>query len=108
MKIEPTLELHPNMLAALEEPRAAISQRYPQARFQVSRGEDDPTIVQLIATVDLEDTDPVLDVVMERLLVLHADDLPIFVVTQRPPERIVAMLETAQVHKRMAVPTVLL
>lgn len=105
MKTEPTLELDLGMRAALEELQATIRQHYPEALFTTSRGEDDPTIVQLVTTVDLDDTDPVLDVVIERILELQAEDLPIFVVTQRPPERTVAMVEAAQKQKRMAVPT---
>jgi hypothetical protein len=104
MKIEPGLELDPRMAAALEELAATISQHYPGSSFRVSRGEDDPTIVQLIATIDVEDTDPVLDVVMERLLELQ-ETLPVFVVTERPLERTIAMREAAEAQKRAVVPT---
>ena len=85
-----------------------ISQLYPEAAFRVSYGEDDPTIVQLVAVVDIEDTDPVLDVVMDRLLELHDEDLLVFVVTERPIERTLAMREAAQAQRRAAVPTALL
>ena len=105
MKIEPGLDLDPKMHAALEELAAIISQHYPEASFRVSRGEDDPTIVQLVATVDVEDTDQVLDVVMDRLLELHDEDLLVFVVTERPLERTIAMREAAQVQRRAVVPT---
>ena len=108
MTIEPGLDLDSNVHAALEELAAIISQNYPEARFRVSRGEDDPTIVQLVATVDVEDTDVVLDVVMERLLELQANELPVFVVTERPVERTIAMVEAAQAQKRGTVPTALL
>ena len=43
-----------------------IGQHYPEASFRVSYGEDDSTIVQLVGVVDIEDTDPVLDVVMDE------------------------------------------
>ena len=105
MKIDPTLGLDPRMHAALEELAAVISQHYPDATFRVSRGEDDPTIVQLVAVVDIEDTDPVLDVVMDRVLELHDEDLLVFVVTERPLERTIAMHEAAQVQRRAVVPT---
>jgi hypothetical protein len=91
MKIDPTLELDPRMQTALDELAAIISQHYPEAAFRVSCGEDDPTIVQLVAIVDVEDTDPVLDVVMDRMLELHDEDLLVFVVTERPIERTIAM-----------------
>src|SRR3954453_12374455 len=104
MKIEPSLDLDPKMRTALEELAATITQHYPDATFRVNRGEDDPTIVQLVATVDIEDTDPVLDVVMDRVLELHDEDLLVFVVTERPIERTMAMRETAKAQKRAAVP----
>lgn len=96
------------MHAALEELAALISQHYPEASFRVSRGEDDPAIVQLVTTVDVEDTEPVLDVVMDRLLELQAHELPIFVVTERPLERTIAMREAALTQRRALVPTALL
>ena len=105
MKIEPGLELDPKMEAALEELAATISQHYPGSTFRVSRGEDDPTIVQLVATVDVEDTDLVLDVVMDRLLELHDEDLLVFVATERPLERTIAMREAAAAQTRAAIPT---
>ena len=105
MKIEPGVDLDPKMHAALDELAALISQHYPDATFRVSRGEDDPTIVQLVAVVDIEDTDPVLDVVIDRVLKLHDEDLLVFVVTERPLERTIAMREAAQVQRRAVIPT---
>jgi hypothetical protein len=105
MKIEPGFELDPKMRAALEELAGMISQHYPEASFRVSCGEDDPAIVQLVAVVDIEDTDPVLDVVMDRVLELHDEDLLVFVVTERPLERTIAMREAAQAQRRAVVPT---
>jgi len=95
------------MHTALQELAAMISQHYPEASFRVSSGEDDPTIVQLVAVVDIEDTDQVLDVVMERLLELHDEDLLVFVVTERPIERTLAMREAARSRKWATVPTAL-
>ena len=96
MKIEPGLDLDPKVHAALEELAGIISQHYSDASFRVTRGEDDPSIVQLVTVADLEDTDPVLDVVMQRLLELQAEDLPVFVVTERPLERTIAMHDAAR------------
>ena len=105
MKIQRGLALDPKIQAALKELAALISQHYPDASFRVSRGEDNPAIIQLVTTVDLEDTDVVHDVVMERVLALHDQDLPIFVVTERPLERTFAMREAAQAQRRVVVPT---
>jgi hypothetical protein len=104
MKTEPALSLDPRMQAALEELEATIRRHYPDARFRVSRGEDDPAIVQLITIVDIEDTDPVLDVVIERVLELQAEELPIFVVTERPPERTMAMVNAARAMYKAGIP----
>ena len=51
------------------------------------------------------DTDPVLDVVMDRLLDLQDSGLMLFVVTDGPLERTIAMREAAQAHRRIVVPT---
>src|SRR5215212_1157193 len=77
MSIEPGADLDPMLHTALEQLAAGISQRYAEAAFRVSRGEEDPAIVQLVATVDMDNTDPMLDVVMGRLLDLQAERLPV-------------------------------
>lgn len=105
MKAGQTVDLDSRMNAGIEALRATIRRHYPEARFRVSQGEDDPTIVQLIATVDLEDMDPVLDIVIEQVLSLQAEGLPVFVVTERPPERTIAMFNAAHTLRRIAVPT---
>lgn len=86
----------PRVDGALRALRASILERYPEARFRVTGGEDDPAIVQVVATVNVDDTDQVLDVVMERVLDLQEQGLPIFVVTERPIERTVRLLEAAR------------
>jgi hypothetical protein len=107
MKIETGLDLDPTTYGAIEELAATIKQAYPEASFRISRGEDDAAIVQLVAVVDLEDTEPVLDLVMDRVLDLQDAGLPIFVVTERPRERTLALRETAHAQRRMVVPTAL-
>jgi hypothetical protein len=108
MKIAAGLDLDPTMYGALDELAASIMQDYPEASFRVSRGEDDAAIVQLVAVVDVEGTDPVLDLVMDRLLDLQDEGLPIFVVTERPPERVLAMHEAARTKRRLVSPTALI
>ena len=104
MRIESDLNLSPRVQSALEELAAIIRQHYPEATFRVSRGEDDPAIVQLVMTVDLEDTDPVFDVIMPRLLELHDEDLPIFVAIERPPERTLAIRQATRAQGRATIP----
>ena len=75
---------HPRVESALSELRELIEAEYPAATFEVSSGED-PEGIYLIATVDVQDTDSVVDVVIERLLELQIEErLPVYVVPLRP------------------------
>lgn len=74
--------------AALAELKQLIKRRYPEARFSVAGGPEDPQEVHLVATVDLEDTDEVLDLVMERMLQFQLEEqLPVYVSPRRTPQR---------------------
>jgi hypothetical protein len=74
--------------AAVSELQALIRLHYPAATFQVTQGED-PVGTYVIATVDVDDTDAVVDVYIDRLLKLQIDDsLPVYVVPVRPLDRI--------------------
>ncbi len=73
------------VIAELQE---KVSRRYPDARFEVFEGED-PKGTYLRAVVDVEDTDEVVDLVIDRLLGLQVEErLPLYFVASRPPERI--------------------
>ena len=63
----------PRMQAAIEELQRLIQQHYPEATFQVEPG-DDPTAMYVLATVDGEDTDEVVEVYIDRLLELQIDE----------------------------------
>lgn len=81
----------PRISAALEELRMLVWRRYPEATFQVTTAQDDPSIVHLIAEVDLDDTEPLVDLVIDRMVQLQVDDgLPIFVIPRRTPARVAA------------------
>jgi len=72
----------------LDELRGIILRRYPEATFEVSRGPDDPEAIHLTATVDVEDTEDVVDLVIDRMMELQIEEnLPIFVIPTRPMER---------------------
>ena len=78
----------PRMQAAIEEIQRLIQQHYPEATFQVEPG-DDPTGMYILTTVDVEDTDVVVEVYIERLLELQIDEgLPVYVVPVRPLARV--------------------
>jgi hypothetical protein len=83
-------ETDPRIQSALDELRGIIAQQYPTAIFEVSRGED-PEGIYLDAIVDVEDTDEVFDLVVDRLLEMQIDEeLPIYVIPIRPVERVLA------------------
>ena len=88
MRAEP-LELGtPRMQAAIEDLQRLIQQHYPEATFQVELG-DDPTGMYVLATVDIEDTDAVVEVYIDRLLELQIDEgLAVYVVPVRPLARV--------------------
>lgn len=76
--------------AAVSEIKALIRARFPEAKFEVVDG-DDPEGVYLIATVDVADTDEVVDCYVDRLLELQVEDeMPLYVVPVRPLDRILA------------------
>ena len=78
----------PRMQAAIEELQRLIQQHYPEATFQVEPG-DDPTGMYVLATVDVEDTDAVVEVYIDRLLELQIDEgLAVYVVPVRPLARV--------------------
>ncbi|MBI2861443.1 MAG: hypothetical protein HYX89_01340 [Chloroflexi bacterium] len=73
----------PRIPTALAELKGMISQRYPQATFEVGVGED-PEGVYLTATVDVEDTTEVFDVVVDRLVEMEVEEgLPVYVVAEQ-------------------------
>lgn len=70
--------------AVLEEFKELISTEYPEAVFAVEVG-GEPDGVYLIVTLDLEDTEEVLDVIMDRMLEVQIDEyLPVYVLPLRP------------------------
>jgi len=69
---------------AVDELQRLIRQVDPRATFQVAPGED-PTGIYVLATVDVEDTERVMDAYMDRLLTLQIDEgLPLYVLPLHP------------------------
>jgi len=80
------------MEKAVNELKGMIAARFPQASFVVEEGFD-PKGIYLVTTVDIADTDEVIDVVGDRLLELQATEgLPLYVTPLRPIQRVVAEL----------------
>ena len=89
MSIERAAAFEPRVQQALEELRTTIAARYPTATFEVARDLEEPENVDLVTTVDLDDPDEVLDLVIERLMELQVDErIPVHVIPIRTPERV--------------------
>ena len=92
MKQEHPIPLTSAMEKAVNELKGTIAERFPQACFVVEEGFD-PKGIYLVTTVDIADTDEVIDVVGDRLLELQVDEgLPLYVTSLRPIERVIAEL----------------
>ena len=74
---------------AVKELIGIIKQRYSTASFVVEPGEDDPEVTHVTTTVDIDDPDEVVDLVIDRMLELQLDEgIPIYVIPIRTPERV--------------------
>ncbi len=92
----------PAVVAAVDELKGLIAERYPQATFVVGPGFDEPG-VYLVATVDVEDTDEVGEVYRDRLLDMRVEEgLPIYVNTIRPLYRVIADLRAREARSSLA------
>lgn len=91
----------PRIRAAVAELQGLIRARYPDAKFDVFEDED-PHGIYLQATVDVENSFDVIDLVSDRLVDFQVDDgLPVYLLLSRPPERVAAMRrEMPLVHRR--------
>ncbi len=91
---------------AVEELKGMIRRHYPDAEFRLGANPEDSAITELVTIVDADDTDQVLDVVVDRQMELQInEDLPIFVVTERPWKRVRQILEEARAKKMAGIPT---
>ncbi len=92
MKTEREPTISDRSKAALAELQGLITRQYPAATFSVRRGIDDSDGIELWTTVDVEDTDQVLDHVIDRVMEMQIEDrLPVHVIPVRPRERVLAM-----------------
>lgn len=102
MTAEHHIQITPPMEAALRELKELITARFPQASFAVEDGFD-PEGIYLVATVDVEDTDEVVDVVGDRLVELQVEDgLPVYLAPLRPIARVVAELRAREARAPLA------
>jgi hypothetical protein len=80
-------------IAELEE---TIRRRFPHAVFSLMAGEDSESL-WLVATVDIDDPDEVLDLVIERIVDLQVDEgIRIHVLPERTAARMEETLRANQ------------
>jgi disulfide oxidoreductase YuzD len=83
---------------AINELKTTISASFPDAQFKIAHvtDVDGAESVHLQTTVDVLDTDEVLDLVIERVVDLIVDEgIPIHVIPLRPLERVLAEMHAA-------------
>lgn len=86
----PADENDPRIQAALDELRGMILERFPDATFTVSHGED-PEGIYLNPIVDIDDLDEVTSVILSRVVDMQIDEgLPVYVIPGWPSHRIEA------------------
>lgn len=85
---EEAIELEPRMQQAIAELEALILQVYPGATFTLARDPEDCEVILLKPMVDVDDRDPVMDLIIDRLVELQTEeDLPLDVMIVRPKAR---------------------
>ena len=90
------IRLTPRMQEAVRELKRLITERFPDASFVVEEGFD-PEGIYLVTTVDIADTDEVIDVVGDRLVELQVTEgLPLYVTPLRPIDRVIADLRNRE------------
>lgn len=88
------------MQHALDSLKALVRERYPEATFEVVASPDDPESVDLITTVDLEDPDEVVDLVIDQVLHFQLEEcLPVHVIPVRPLARVLEEMRPAERRK---------
>ncbi|OGY28419.1 MAG: hypothetical protein A2802_01940 [Candidatus Woykebacteria bacterium RIFCSPHIGHO2_01_FULL_43_29] len=88
---------------AISELQAVITERYPTATFDVTAGEDEPTAIHLRTTVDLDDPDEVLDLVIDRVLAFQVEQgIPVHVIPLRTPKRLAQLLKQTSAQQTPA------
>src|SRR5947209_1821237 len=94
--------LDPSVQSAVDELREVISRRYPSASFDIVSDPDETENVDMWTTVDLDDPDEVLDLVIDRLLQLQVEErVPVHVIPVRSPERVLAELSSRRQPRKL-------
>ncbi len=92
LEYEQKLLADPQIRKAIDELIGIIRERYPEARFDVGLGGESSGI-HVRTTVDVEDTEDVTNLYMDRLVDMQVEEgLPIHVIPVRPLARTTEML----------------
>jgi len=101
MSMEQSISINEQHQSALNDLEELIRARYPDAQFEVVQGIDDPEAIHLNTTVDVEDVDEVLDVVIDRLFEIQVEQgLPIHVIPLQPVERVLEEMAAEAAYAR--------
>lgn len=96
--------ISPRIAEVLAEFHETIARHYPEATFEVQRGEN-PLDIYLVATVDVEDTDEVFSLVRDRMVDVQIDEgLPVYVTVLPPIERVLEQLRRQEAEQGRALP----
>jgi hypothetical protein len=88
----------PEIQAAIDELKGMIAERFPDAVFDV-REQYEPPGISLTATVDIEDTDEVFEIVVDRIIELQVyERIPVYVTPLRPIERVMEEIRKQAEH----------
>lgn len=86
----------PRMRRAITEIKAMIADRYPSTTFSVDQGFD-PDGIYITATVDVDNTDEIYDLVIHRLGQFQVEEgLPLYLSVVQTPERLARLLAEHQ------------
>lgn len=103
--IERANDLDARIEQAVDELQGMIKERYPTASFEVGP-EEDPSGIYVTATVDIDDPDEVMDLIIDRLLDIQIEEgLPVYVVPVRTEERVLRELQSRASSQRPLVGT---
>ncbi len=81
------------MHAAIMELQDIVHGRYPTAQFSVVTPPEEPSSLELIAVVDVDDTDEVMDLVLNRVIEFQSEErLLVHMLPLMTPEREAAAL----------------
>jgi hypothetical protein len=94
------LPITPRMEEAIAEMKERISDRFPATTYEMYQGED-PVGIYLIAIVDTDDLEEVMDLIISRLVDLQVEEgLPLFVIPEPTPERNAAIVAEQEAARR--------